>query len=194
MRRSWLVLIILLLAGLLSAAPARTQDHIVFGLNWRAECGGYYQPLATGLHAVRGLDVTIRQGGRKSITCRLIAGRLDFNLGGGRAIEFAQVHLPLLAVAVIFQKELARPRSLWAPKDSDGRHDSGLETSSSRADIRPPKLQPTRTPLNLTVPDAVLSLRRFGSSPTREHELTAVAGKPGSLGWPEFWAWRMPQL
>jgi NitT/TauT family transport system substrate-binding protein len=37
----------------------------------------------------------------------LIAGRLDFNLGGGRAIEFAQQGLPFLAVAAIFQKDLA---------------------------------------------------------------------------------------
>jgi NitT/TauT family transport system substrate-binding protein len=37
----------------------------------------------------------------------LMAGRLDFNLGGGRAIEFAAEKLPFLAVAAIFQRDLA---------------------------------------------------------------------------------------
>ena len=37
----------------------------------------------------------------------LMAGRLDFNLGGGRAIEFVQNHLPYVAIAAIFQKDPA---------------------------------------------------------------------------------------
>jgi NitT/TauT family transport system substrate-binding protein len=37
----------------------------------------------------------------------LMAGRLDFNLGGGRAIDFVQQDLPFIAVAAIFQKEPA---------------------------------------------------------------------------------------
>ncbi len=101
----------LLVAVLLGAAsPARANDRIVFGLDWRAEAeyGGYYQALATGLYARKGLDVVIRQGGPQINHMQLlIAGRLDFNLGGGRAIEFAQENLPFLAVAAIFQKELA---------------------------------------------------------------------------------------
>jgi NitT/TauT family transport system substrate-binding protein len=35
----------------------------------------------------------------------MMAGRLDFNLGGGRAIEFAQQNLPFVAIAAIFQKD-----------------------------------------------------------------------------------------
>jgi NitT/TauT family transport system substrate-binding protein len=100
----------LVLIGALWAAPARAQDHVNFGLDWRAEAeyGGYYQALATGVYAAHGLDVTIQQGGPQVNHMQLlIAGRLDFNLGGGRAIEFAQGHLPFLAVAAIFQKELA---------------------------------------------------------------------------------------
>jgi NitT/TauT family transport system substrate-binding protein len=103
-------LIALLLVGALWAAPARAEDHVAFGLDWRAEAeyGGYYQALATGLFKAHGLDVTIQQGGPQVNHMQLLlAGRLDFNLGGGRAIEFAQQHLPFLAVAAIFQKELA---------------------------------------------------------------------------------------
>jgi len=36
-----------------------------------------------------------------------MAGRLDFNLGGGRAIEFAEQNLPFVAIAAIFQKDPA---------------------------------------------------------------------------------------
>ena len=71
-----------------------------------AEYGGYYQALATGIYARHGLKVTIRQGGPQVNQMQLMmAGRLDFNLGGGRAIEFAQQNLPFVAIAAIFQKD-----------------------------------------------------------------------------------------
>lgn len=92
------------------AATARGADRVAFGLDWKAEAeyGGYYQALATGLYAKRGLDVTIEEGGPQvNHMMLLMAGRLDFNLGGGRAIEFAEQNLPFLAVAAIFQKDLA---------------------------------------------------------------------------------------
>jgi NitT/TauT family transport system substrate-binding protein len=103
------------LAGLLAIVvaltrPAIAQDHISFGIDWvaEAEYGGYYQALATGLYAKHGLVVTIRQGGPQVNQMQLmIAGRLDFNLGGGRAIEFAQQNLPFVAIAAIFQKDPA---------------------------------------------------------------------------------------
>jgi len=88
--------------------PALAQDHISFGIDWvaEAEYGGYYQALATGLYAQRGLAVTIRQGGPQVNQMQLMmAGRLDFNLGGGRAIEFAQQNLPFVAIAAMFQKD-----------------------------------------------------------------------------------------
>jgi NitT/TauT family transport system substrate-binding protein len=87
---------------------ARAQDRVSFGIDWvaEAEYGGYYQALATGLYARHGLTVTIRQGGPQVNQMQLMmAGRLDFNLGGGRAIEFAQQHLPFVAIAAIFQKD-----------------------------------------------------------------------------------------
>jgi len=109
MRRMTALLAVSLLA-LTGIAPAQANDKIVFGLDWKAEAeyGGYYQALATGIYASHGLDVTIREGGPLVNHMQLLmAGRLDFNLGGGRAIEFAQEHLPFMAVAAIFQKDLA---------------------------------------------------------------------------------------
>jgi NitT/TauT family transport system substrate-binding protein len=109
MRRS-AALLFVTFTVLLGVAPARANDKIVFGLDWKAEAeyGGYYQALATGIYARHGLDVTIREGGPLINHMQLLmAGRLDFNLGGGRAIEFAQEHLPFMAVAAIFQKDLA---------------------------------------------------------------------------------------
>ena len=101
---------LVVLALLLAALPARAADKIVFGLDWKAEAeyGGYYQALATGIYAKHGLDVTIKEGGPQINHMQLLmAGRLDFNLGGGRAIEFAAEKLPFLAVAAIFQRDLA---------------------------------------------------------------------------------------
>ena len=97
--------LLVLLAG---ATAARAEDAISFGLDWvaEAEYGGYYQAVATGLYAKRGLKVTIRQGGPQVNQMQLMmAGRLDFNLGGGRAIEFVQQGLPFVAIAAIFQKD-----------------------------------------------------------------------------------------
>jgi NitT/TauT family transport system substrate-binding protein len=108
MRR--LVTLLGLVVSLARAAltPALAQDHVSFGIDWvaEAEYGGYYQALATGLYARHGLTVTIRQGGPQVNQMQLMmAGRLDFNLGGGRAIEFAQQNLPFVAIAAIFQKD-----------------------------------------------------------------------------------------
>jgi NitT/TauT family transport system substrate-binding protein len=101
----WIAALLVLLIG---AAAARADDAVSFGFDWLAEAeyGGYYQAVATGLYARRGLQVTIRQGGPQVNQMQLMmAGRLDFNLGGGRAIEFVQQNLPFVAVAAIFQKD-----------------------------------------------------------------------------------------
>ncbi len=97
-------------AVLAAAAGARAADRVKFGLDWKAEAeyGGFYQALATGLYAKHGLDVTIEEGGPQvNHMMLLMAGRLDFNLAGGRAIEFAEKNLPFIAVAAIFQKSLS---------------------------------------------------------------------------------------
>jgi NitT/TauT family transport system substrate-binding protein len=101
----WIVALLVMLAG---TTVARAEDALSFGLDWvaEAEYGGYYQAVATGLYARHGLKVTIRQGGPQVNQMQLMmAGRLDFNLGGGRAIEFAQQNLPFVAIAAIFQKD-----------------------------------------------------------------------------------------
>jgi NitT/TauT family transport system substrate-binding protein len=93
-----------------SPLKSRAADPITFGIDWRAEAeyGGYYQAVATGIYAKHGLSVTIQEGGPQVNHMQLLlAGRLDFNLGGGRAIEFAQNHLPFVAIAAIFQKDPA---------------------------------------------------------------------------------------
>ncbi|MSP04499.1 MAG: ABC transporter substrate-binding protein [Acetobacteraceae bacterium] len=98
------------LGFVLMGATAEAADKVNFGLDWKAEAeyGGYYQAVATGIYAKHGLEVEIHEGGPQINHMQLlIAGRLDFNLGGGRAIEFAQEGLPFVAVAAIFQKELA---------------------------------------------------------------------------------------
>ena len=95
---------------LAALAPARADDRVTFGLDWRAEAeyGGFYQAVATGIYARHGLGVTIREGGPQVNQMQLMmAGRLDFNLGGGRAIEFVQNHLPYVALAAIFQRDPA---------------------------------------------------------------------------------------
>jgi NitT/TauT family transport system substrate-binding protein len=100
--------IAVLLALLVSATAVRAEDAVSFGLDWvaEAEYGGYYQAVATGIYARHGLKVTIRQGGPQVNQMQLMmAGRLDFNLGGGRAIEFAQQNLPFVAIAAMFQKD-----------------------------------------------------------------------------------------
>jgi NitT/TauT family transport system substrate-binding protein len=98
------------IAVALAMVAAQAQDRIAFGLDWKAEAeyGGFYQALATGLYAKHGLVVTIEEGGPQvNHMMLLMAGRLDFNLAGGRAIEFAEKDLPFLAVAAIFQKSLS---------------------------------------------------------------------------------------
>jgi NitT/TauT family transport system substrate-binding protein len=89
---------------------AKADDQVTFGIDWRAEAeyGGYYQAVAKGIYAKHGLSVTIREGGPQVNQMQLLmAGRLDFNLGGGRAIEFVQNNLPYVAIAAIFQKDPA---------------------------------------------------------------------------------------
>lgn len=101
---------------LLLTGSAGAQDKVVFGTNWlaQAEHGGFYQAVATGIYARYGLDVEIRMGGPQvNHSQLLIAGRIDFNMGGEGygALNYVQNQIPVRAVAAIFQKE---PRVLIA--------------------------------------------------------------------------------
>lgn len=111
----------IILAGLALAVPgvsAQELDKVTFGTNWlaQAEHGGYYQAVADGTYAKYGLDVTIRQGGPQAPNGQLlIAGQLDFYMGGMSTIDSVKEGIPVLAVASIFQKD---PQVLLAHPDA----------------------------------------------------------------------------
>ena len=97
-----------LLAG--AASPVLALDHVTFATNWRAEAehGGFYQALADGTYAKYGLDVTIQQVGPQSNERLLLAaGRIEFDLGGNmiQAFNAVEQHVPIVAVAALFQKD-----------------------------------------------------------------------------------------
>jgi NitT/TauT family transport system substrate-binding protein len=99
----------LLILGL-AAPAAQAADHVTFGLDWVAEpeYGGYYQALATGIYKKYGLDVTIAQGGPEVNNAELlVAGRLTFDITSNAflALNFAQEHIPFVAIAAGFQKD-----------------------------------------------------------------------------------------
>jgi NitT/TauT family transport system substrate-binding protein len=106
-----------LVALALSAAPAMAQDKVTYGTNWvaQAEHGGFYQAVADGTYAKYGLDVTIRQGGPQiSGQTMLIAGQIDFYMGGSSALNGLAQGIPLINLAAIFQKD---PQILIAHPD-----------------------------------------------------------------------------
>jgi NitT/TauT family transport system substrate-binding protein len=91
------------------AQPAFALDKVTFATNWLAdpEAGGYYQALVDGTYEKYGLDVTILPGGPTSNGAMLlIAGKLEFFMGGDMIGDFLDVqnNIPLIAVAADFQK------------------------------------------------------------------------------------------
>src|SRR6202162_5626969 len=99
------------LAGAITfAGPALAADKVTFGTNWVAdpEAGGYYQALVDGTYAKYGLDVTILPGGPMSNGgMLLIAGKIEFFMGGDMIGDFLSVeqNIPTIAVAAHFQKD-----------------------------------------------------------------------------------------
>ena len=102
------------------ALPASATETVTFGTNWKAQAehGGFYQALARGFYAERGLEVEIRPGGPQVNHRQLIAaGRLDFYMGGNMfgQFDFLREGIPVVSVAAIFQKDpqamLAHPGS-----------------------------------------------------------------------------------
>jgi NitT/TauT family transport system substrate-binding protein len=99
-----------LLALIAEASAAQAEHKVTFATNWlaQAEHGGFYQALADGSYAGCGLDVTILQGGPQvSGRALLLAGRVDFYMGGSMLQAFSAVEqdIPLRVVAASFQKE-----------------------------------------------------------------------------------------
>jgi len=104
--RSLVVLFFCLLIAPAWAAPT----HITFVTDWKAQAehGGFYEAVAEGLYAKRGLDVTIREGGPQVNVPQLLAGgAADFGIGsnGFIALNLVKENVPLRAVMAIFQKD-----------------------------------------------------------------------------------------
>jgi len=88
----------------------KSLTKISFVTDWKgqAEHGGFYQALAEGLYAKRGLDVTIRQGGPAiNIPQMLAGGAADFGMGSNGFIPLNLVRegAPIKAVMAVFQKD-----------------------------------------------------------------------------------------
>jgi NitT/TauT family transport system substrate-binding protein len=111
----------LTLAALMSPAPmalAQELDQVTFATNWlaQAEHGGYYQAIADGTYEEYGLEVTIRPGGPQSPGRQLlVAGQVEFYMGGMSTIDSAREGVPVVTVAAIFQKD---PQVLLAHADA----------------------------------------------------------------------------
>lgn len=81
-----------------------------FATDWRAQAehGGFYQALATGEYARRGLDVRIIQGGPGvNVPQLLAAGQVDMGMGSNSFIvlNLAEENVPVKAVAAFMQKD-----------------------------------------------------------------------------------------
>jgi NitT/TauT family transport system substrate-binding protein len=104
-----------------AAPPAASNlTPIRFATDWRAEAehGGFYEALAEGEYARRGLDVKIVQGGPGvNVPQLLAAGSIDMGVGsnGFLVLNLAQEGVPVKAVAAVFQKD---PQVLIAHPDA----------------------------------------------------------------------------
>lgn len=88
---------------------ALALEAVSFGTNWeaQAEHGGFYQSVADGTYAECGLDVTIVPGGPLvNNRALMLAGRMDFHMGGNmqQAFDAVDQDIPLVVVAASFQK------------------------------------------------------------------------------------------
>jgi NitT/TauT family transport system substrate-binding protein len=107
-RRTLLVSGSAALAALTRPALAATTIRFVTDWKAQAEHGGFYQALADGLYAKRGLEVKIIQGGPDVNVPQLLAGgAADFGMGSNSFISLNMVKtgVPIRAVMAIFQKD-----------------------------------------------------------------------------------------
>lgn len=101
-------------------SPAAGEKTVIrFATDWRAQAehGGFYQALASGEYARRGLDVRIIQGGPGVNVPQLLAtGAADLGMGSNSFIvmNLAQEGVPVKAVAAFMQKD---PQVLMAHPD-----------------------------------------------------------------------------
>ena len=90
--------------------PGKPLTKISFVTDWKAQAehGGFYQALAEGLYAKRGLEVTILQGGAAVNVPQLLAGgAADFGIGSNNfiALNLTKEGAPIKAVMAVFQKD-----------------------------------------------------------------------------------------
>jgi NitT/TauT family transport system substrate-binding protein len=119
------MLLVAALAVLCACSPGRPaggaqKTLIRFATDWRAEAehGGFYEALATGEYARRGLDVHIIQGGATVNVPQLVAsGAVELGDGSNSFIvmNLANEHAPVKAVAAFMQKD---PQVLLAHPDA----------------------------------------------------------------------------
>ncbi|MEI9932886.1 MAG: ABC transporter substrate-binding protein [Rhizomicrobium sp.] len=98
----------LLSLSMASAAVAGTPVTFVTDWKAQAEHGGFYEALAEGLYAKRGLDVKILQGGPSVNVPQIMAGgAADFGIGSNDfiALNIVKAGAPLRAVMAVFQKD-----------------------------------------------------------------------------------------
>jgi NitT/TauT family transport system substrate-binding protein len=91
------------------ATGASAQTEVSFGTNWlaQAEHGGFYQSVADGTYEACGLKVSIVPGGPQvNNRALLLAGRIDYHMGGDllQAFNAVKEGIPVVAVAASFQK------------------------------------------------------------------------------------------
>jgi NitT/TauT family transport system substrate-binding protein len=102
------------------AAKASDGKTVIrFATDWRAQAeqGGFYQAVATGEYAKRGLDVRIVQGGPGVNVPQLLAsGAVEAGMGSNSFIvmNLAKENIPVKAVAAMMQKD---PQVLIAHPD-----------------------------------------------------------------------------
>src|SRR5258708_35019950 len=105
------------------APPTAGQTPIRFATDWRAEAeqGGFYEALANGEYARRGLRVTIIPGGPGVNVPQLVAsGAVEMGVGSNSFIvmNLAAQRAPVRAVAAVMPKA---PQVLIAHPDAGAR-------------------------------------------------------------------------
>ena len=114
------------LAVLAAPALAQETEAVTFGTNWlpQAEHGGFYQSVADGTYEECGLAVEVLPGGPQvNNRALMLAGRIDFHMGGDmlQAFNAVKEDIPVVAVAAVFQKHpqviLAHPESAESWED-----------------------------------------------------------------------------
>lgn len=124
----WLASLAVAMAAVLAACSPAKQEQaatdgrtaIRFATDWRAQAeqGGFYQAVATGEYAKRGLEVTIVQGGPGVNVPQLLAsGAVELGMGSNSFVvmNLAKEGVPVKAVAAFMQKD---PQVLIAHPDA----------------------------------------------------------------------------